>query len=424
MKKIKWVAFQSLLGGMCVGAQKAFGSLPEFVISYKSIGNDSHYMNYLKKETGGAGVPYLVLNGDLLSGAETFVSDEDTEIFNSLNVDIDVVSAVPICSGLSMANANNNKDSKKARGSDAQQNDNMLNITKFTLEKIKPKAYIFENAPGLYTTTGIGVRSKLYEIAKDLGYSLSFINTNSSHHGNVQHRPRTFCIFWKSKTAPLTGHYKNINNDIVKFLSDISDDASLNDKEKDTAHKDFSENVYYKYIIAKYGTSYREEMMKMNCNTIAQVIQLNEDWEYAKEFATDREKEVLDHYAYKISLGKGYWDNSHHYLGAGKVPSIISKNMFRLIHPTEERYYTARELMRFMGLPNDFELLGGMKNVIHVTQNVPVQTAMDWHLEIKKFLEGKLEMSNSDLVMHNNLKQTYELVNKNVGFNFDQKEAV
>jgi len=421
---IKWVAMQPLLGGMCLGAEKAFGSLPPFVVSYKGVGNDAHYMDYLKKESSGKDVPYLVLDSDLLSGAETFQTEEMQKIFNENKNDIDVVSAVPICSGLSMANSNNNKDSKKARGSDAQQNDNMLNMARFALKQMGPKAYIFENAPGLYTTTGKGVRDKLYELAKEFKYSITFINTNSSKHGNVQARPRAFCIFWKSEFAPMIGYYNDTKDSIVDYLSQITEDATLNDKAKDTAHKDFSDNVYYKYITSKFGLDYRKEMMKMGCNTIAQVIQTNKDWDYAKQFATDREKEILDHYAYKISLGKGYWDNSHHYLGSGKVPSIISKNMWRLIHPEEERYYTARELMKFMGLPDDFELVGGIKNVIHITQNVPVNTAKDWHLEVKKFIEGKLEMSNSDLIMHNNLKQTQELVNKQVkGFDFKKVVA-
>jgi site-specific DNA-cytosine methylase len=107
--------------------------------------------------------------------------------------DIDIVIGVPICSGLSLANCSTT--GSKARGANAEQNNNMYNIAELSLSKIKPKCYIFENAPGLYTKMGEPVVDKLYRIGKKYGYSMSLIKTDTFLHGIPQHRKRTFGIF-------------------------------------------------------------------------------------------------------------------------------------------------------------------------------------------------------------------------------------
>ena len=55
---------------------------------------------------------------------------------------LDLVIAVPVCSGLSMVTSA--KDETKHL-----RNCNMLYITQYALSVIKPKAYVFENAPTL-----------------------------------------------------------------------------------------------------------------------------------------------------------------------------------------------------------------------------------------------------------------------------------
>jgi site-specific DNA-cytosine methylase len=103
--------------------------------------------------------------------------------------DIDIVVSIPICSGLSLINTS------KSRGANAEQNDNMYNITTLALEKIKPKCFIFENAPALYTKSGALVVDNLFNIAKKNNYSMSLIKTDTFLHGIPQHRHRTFAIF-------------------------------------------------------------------------------------------------------------------------------------------------------------------------------------------------------------------------------------
>ena len=74
-----------------------------------------------------------------------------------------------------------------------------------------------------------------------------------------------------------------------------------------------------------------------------------------------------------------------------------------MIHPSGTRGYTLREALKFMGMPDDYEFPGdAMSHTDWVGQNVPVITSFDWHKQIRDFVEGKLEMTNEDLIMFNN----------------------
>ena len=165
MSHIRWVSFQSLAGGMMLGAEEAFGCPPLFTIDYEGVSNSDAYVYYMN-EIRHKPLKQLKLNGTLLSGSETFVTKEDTDFFYKNNKDIDVVVSVPICSGLSVCTV------KSARGGEAIRNDNMLNITKFVFTKIRPKVFIFENAPALYAKSGELVRNKLNNLARKNEYSV------------------------------------------------------------------------------------------------------------------------------------------------------------------------------------------------------------------------------------------------------------
>lgn len=404
---MNWLSYQPLIGGMSIGAEQAFGKPPKVILSYPGISNDSHYVHYLN-EIKNNDIKYLTFDGDMFSYPKQL--DENSHPYYDMIKSVDVVSGVPVCSGLSMLNSTN-VSSKKSRGSEAEQNNNLLHMTEYTLKEIQPKAFLFENAPGLYTSAGKDLRTKLESLAYNNGYSISFVKTNTFLHGIPQNRIRTFCIYWKSKKAPIINYYKAEAPPIESFLGDSSDLSLSNE----FFNKNFSDNVYYKYLMSVFSTDeYRDYMIKNNLRTIAQVIEFRNEFEKAKEFGTEKERSVLDRFEYKLSIGKGYWDNSHHFINYNYVSAVIGKNMWRLIHPTEERYYSGRELMKFMGLPDDFELVGGIKKINDISQNVPVTTARDIHKEVFKFINGDLKMSNSRVIMQNNIKQKVDYVEETI----------
>ena len=64
--------------------------------------------------------------------------------------------------------------------------------------------------------------------------------------------------------------------------------------------------------------------------------------------------------------------------------------------------------MEIMKLPRDFVLQGGVKNLHHICQNVPVTTAEDMSDHVMKFIDGRLDnqMIDTDYVVQDNKNHT------------------
>ena len=402
-KKIKWVAFQPLVGGFSIGADRAFQCKPEFIISYEGfIKNDRHLLNYWKEYK----IPYLVLK----YGSNEFVDPEHQKIFNKLNKNIDVVVGVPICSGLSRLNVGGQKNSDKKMGSNAVQNENIYMMTEFTLNKINPKVMCAENAPGLYTKTGEGVQKKLYEIATNNDFVLSLYKTDTQLHGIPQKRKRTFFFMWNDNAAPLMGWYKRERKNLTEFLNDIPKDLTYQNYEEQTEklNKEFS----YQFLKYKLGDDFRS-IQKHNMKTGMQYIEkhLNCAIEFAEKIGNDKGKKLVEHAKYKLSIGKEYWDWSIH-LFDEVINAVISRNMVNGVHPKENRYITLREYMSLMGMPYNFQLVDDYKHAYAITQNVPVCTAKDMCKEIIKYLNRDLYYSKCRFLKQNNDYETIEEIEK------------
>ena len=155
-QKIKWAAFQPLTGGMYLGTEKAIGHPAEFILSYKGLnnvkydksgenivdaGNEYNLLEYLKQHNR-CPEYYQIDKGMFDSDLDNM--SPDIYLNDELKIpdytDLDLVVAVPVCSGLSVVTSatDNTKNTR---------NCNMLWISKYTISVIKPKIYIFENAP-------------------------------------------------------------------------------------------------------------------------------------------------------------------------------------------------------------------------------------------------------------------------------------
>lgn len=391
-KKIKWIALQPLIGGMAVGAEQAFGTPPAMILNYDGVANTSayvHYMNNVRK----LNIPYYEFEGDIYSNSTTFKNNAHPNFS-----DVDVVSAVPICSGLSTANAINDKSKETARGADAKQNNNMLNCTEFTLGTIKPKCYIFENAPALFTATGAPVREKLNALASKYGYCVAYIKTNTMLHQNVQHRPRTFAIFTKGTNPVFHKVYEPFKGTILDFLKDIPASAKYQDV---MMFKNMDKNDYIKYIKSK-GADYRAEMEKINSPCVIDFILKTNDDENACKIMGEKGAAFVRHARNKVNNNRNFFDNTPLWYGPNKVSVIFGRTFNRMIHPTREEGYNMREILTFMGMPYDFEWPDAEKKMNWIGQNVPAHTAYDWHLQIKEYLEGKLPTDSSSVKQLNN----------------------
>ena len=172
--------FHALSGGFDFGITKSVGSEPSFFIMDEAFKVNQKYVKQL-----------------FPSVPQYYRTDQ---LPNDLRDNLDLVTSVAPCAGLSSLNTSTGI---KRAGSNAVQNEWMVDAAKYTLGILQPKVYIGENAAKLFTPFGADFVHRLIEVAKEFGYSFSMYYTCSSLHGVPQKRLRTFYIFWKTPTAPI-----------------------------------------------------------------------------------------------------------------------------------------------------------------------------------------------------------------------------
>lgn len=381
---IKHASIVPLIGGETLGQIAAFGSKPEYLLSYSPFSNnDSHLVNYLKD------VPYILLDkGGKHPGY------------------VDIVNAVCPCAGLSSLSPSAN--------SEASVNDWMTITAKYVLEEMKPQVFWGENAPRFAGEMGKPIVRKLRAIAKENGYVLSIYRTKSLLHGLPQVRERSFYFFWRGDKVPMFNNFERNRPTIEDHIRSVSKTASQNQVTNTKIPS--KDDPYYRYIleIMHNGMSHSDFQKKIDKTAdVMYYIETNgHNYRQVKEFflkeGYDRIASKLDKIQDKLDAGgnimRRYSVIPKDYIGAfvGYLPTALT-------HPDEDRYLTYRECMSIMGMPEDFELLNPSRNLNHVCQNVPVTTATDMALEIKAVLEGKRDMMDAGLLYQFNSSKTFRI---------------
>ncbi len=413
-KKIKHAHVQPLVGGMVIGAFQVFDTPPEFIITSEfGQSNTQECINYFNN-TLKLNVP--VINMD--AKYEMFMTDKDEKLFNKLNVGIDVVTGLGICSGLSALTTNCSKCKVEN-----PQNENMYNITTSVLSFIKPKVYVMENAPALYTPSGAEVLEKVKDISKEMNYSLTVERVDTFSHGIPQHRQRTFAYFWNDKEASLLEYENLVPKELIDYLKEIPKSATAQalyfrtDKSHKDANYEFCESLCNE-------TESIPEMMKRHGHerhigtSALDFIQHNVGFEKAVIWAEKRVIESNEEKQYvkalkeykrikeKVEDGKRYFDMSSFVGNQGNsVNAVTWKMMGQQKHPELDRPITLREHAHLMGLPHDYELSDWSNNAVMISQNVPVGTSRHVANQCKLYTEAKLKKSYSWFVKQNNVKQ-------------------
>ena len=391
-KKIKWAALQPLTGGMYLGAEEAIGNPAEFILSYEGLndpiyskdktriidgGNEYHLTQYLKKK--GECPPYFKFKGckmfDVNYSLNPEIVDENDETvdISPMFEDMDIVVAVPVCSGLSSATTAG-QDAKDAR------NCNMKFLAEYALGMIKPKIYIFENAPALFTNGGAHVREQLVNIAQKYNYSVAFLKTDTQQHYNCQRRIRTFVVFIKdAEKGTFEFTYENKHYNVDEYFNMMNPNASQNVNLKgfEFAH------IIFDFIKQELGTEWRDKLTIRNlyCYILFDEGRVERFKDFIVDYDCDEKikKNLIhsvDHALYKLSIGKGFYFNSPVICDNSHVGAMMFKTIPYTIHPFEDRYITCREALNLMGYSDDFEMQGDYECFFtRIGQNVPVKTA-------------------------------------------------
>ena len=389
-KNFKWCALQPLTGGFYLGAEEAVGHSAEFIISFPGFnsvtvndgkiiraGNEYHLIKYLEKKN--RMVPYYQFNRkpfQLDKDLDPKILKDGNEVSHPDYSNMDLVVAVPVCSGLSTATYGATAEVKEER------NANMLWLANYTLNVIKPKVYIFENAPNLTCTAGQSVRADLESIADKAKYDVEYYKTDTMYHDNCQRRPRTFVFFFKKDLAhpgvPILG-YENKNISAEELLSRIPANATQQEPMpiSDTAR------VLLDFAHYKYGNDWRSHLESVAILDDLVKYHLLDEWRdfVNKSDYPDKIKAKVNRYVphiyEKLSNNQGFWRTSPVVVKHNGMPTVMHKNIKTTMHYKEDRAYTVREWLTAMGMPFDFEMQGSNVNNYfkQMGQNVPVRTA-------------------------------------------------
>ena len=422
LEKIRWAAIQPLTGGMYLGAEKAIGHPAEFILSFKGLGdekldkngnmvgcgNEYHLMKYLDKV--GRRPEYKIIDKPMFKDTNDInppIVDSQWTLEPGKDIDVhglDIVVAVPVCSGLSTA-TRANADTLW------EKNCNMIWICKYVLGQMKPHLYVFENAPTLMSERGEIVRYELETIARNNGYSMAYYKTDTLLHDNCQSRKRTFIIFYDKTSCPDMA-YENMTCGLKEYFDRIPANATQN-KEIDI-YKINPVTGYFpvKYCKDKLGPDWKDIVGHNIFQWIVKNNKIEDMKAYISESDLDDQMKVralkwFDHFKHKADLGLGVYA-SLPYIPINHTPAVMFKSVVSLINPFEDRFCSIREFLHLMGMPHDFELQGNPNKLFgQIGQNVPARTA---YWIVKNAIDSYANPSSNgkQIRFFNNMKQKEE----------------
>lgn len=375
---MKHLALVPLIGGMALGAEKTLGSPPEAVVSYSAFAqNEAYYTNYMAKR--GHLIPRYELD-----------SDDEAPTFS----DIDLVTSVCPCSGLSSANRN--------AGSGCQQNQWMLKSSEYALSNITPRVLIGENASALMGSRGVEVVAQLRDIGLKRGYSLQLVKTNTCLHGIPQTRDRSFFIFWRD-----SGPYqlKQEKNPHELPWYDFLDSFSTDDSEVPKG------NVSLNWLMETTQTltglsrdELKSQLVLLNTSIFNFLVRARPDilealfsqYELSDNLIAAKVVKTLKTVVAKLEEkpGSNFYDTSYYYREIPNFSAVMFRSRIQVLNPKSHRTITDREAMRLMGLPEDMDV---PDNPNAIAQNVPTCTAQWITRECIAALNGERDLINEKI---------------------------
>lgn len=380
MNELSHASIIPLIGGMALAHDAILKTRPKWIASYSVFGNnEKHLLEYYQNS-----VPY------------SFIDEKNTKFEN-----VDIISTVCPCAGLSSLSTTSSSESKM--------NDWMYKSAEYILENYSPQVFWGENAPFLATSKGFPVLKRLYSIGKKNGYTLSLYRTASKLHGNPQIRTRSFYFFWRGEKVPVFNWFNKPRRKLMDVLGSVPKDAKQQDLL--TNKKVPTQDPLYQAILHLTGKTHPDFIQSLDrpyspTDYIITHDLMQKVIEYGKAKDFRATVNFLNKVNEKISKGGGIMDRAMYFPGP-YINAFVGGLPTGLVHPQEDRFLNVRECLTLMDLPFDFELQQPVgKNLNHICQNVPMNTAKDMVGEIVESLEGKRDFhkvkDNIVFVQNNN----------------------
>ena len=354
-KKLKMVSMFSGCGGMDLG--------------FLQSGYDIVWSNDVDAD---ACETYQQNIGDIIHGDITKLDAPDIK-------GVDVLTAGFPCQPFS--NAGLRKGTKDPRGTLYQQ------TFKF-IEKLKPKAIVFENVRGILSTKVEG--GKLIDeivdtLTEKFGYHVSYRLLNFSHFGVPQKRIRVVLIAIKNKK-----YIDHIFPEIVEGM-DLSLKATL----KGVTNRLPNQN----------------EMMKLNPQALHYGAMTPEGGSWKSipyELLPERWKKIRD------NMAKYHYPNFFRRYArdeiSGTITAACKPENAGVWHPIKGRIYSVREIARIQSFPDDFAFHG--KSVKSKYQQIGNAVPPQMAKLIANQLKHYLKCSEVSSIKRNKIESTELNVNK------------
>ena len=284
---------------------------------------------------------------------------------------IDIIIGGPPCQAYSLVG--------RARSDDSMKSDprNLLYLRYCDIVNYyKPKMFVFENVPGLYTAGGGKYYSDLKSKLDDIGYEVMDHLINFEDYGLLQNRRRVILIGWKRGSGKFYPDFKKVSHNYT--LNDLfSDLPIIHPNETNNEYKTSSIPEY----LSKYGIRKENDVLTLNS---ARTLN-NHDAEIYKRVieAWNKDNKRLKY----TDLPENLWthNNRECFLDRFKVIASnlsssqtivahLSKDGHYFIHPDIEqcRSITVREAARIQSFPDDYYFEGNRSaQFIQVGNAVP-----------------------------------------------------
>lgn len=381
----KYASIVPLIGGETLAMDRVFEGTPDYILSYSGFeANDSQLVSHYR-----GSVPYYKL-------------DEGATAPHK----VDVVNSVCPCAGLSSLSVSSSSDSSH--------NDWMVQSSEYILESVQPRVLWGENAPRLASAMGEPVVKKLRKLADKHGYTFSLYKTKSILHGLSQIRDRSFYFFWKGNSIPIFDYYKRPHKTIEEQIrsSARNDPDPMSElvvqKEKPT------DNPFYRYVLeVMHGGIDHTDFFKLIEKTTNVLHHFEDQGGSYYDMAEWMVKEGHEKHAAKCTrMGDKLKAGGNIMRKTTEIPknyigAFVGHMPYMLTHPDVDRYLNIRECLDIMGMPKDFQLKGGVKNLNMICQNVPVTTAADMATNVKSWLEGNSKTVTSNFAIQDNKTQKF-----------------
>ena len=329
-------------------------------------------------------------NNDLVYG-----SGKGLDYFINNASGIDLIIGGPPCQAYSVAG--------RVRDENGMKNDyrnflfeHYLNV----VNRYKPKAFVFENVPGLLSAAPNGkpIKEIIKKSFNNIGYDIiedlkTFALVNASDFGVPQNRKRLIILGIKKEL------YRNPQEALRHFYIDILSKYKVT---KITTVKDaISDLPACKPILRQTANCTKASHITPTCKISWHVPRYNNsrDIDTFRTLALDlkngtniyNSKKISELYAEKI--GSSSPIHRYHVLDPNKPSTTIIAHLYkdgnRFIHydPTQARTITVREAARLQSFDDDFDFVGTQGNAYQMIGNaVPPLLAKNIALAIYDFL--------------------------------------